>query len=254
MDDIDIPFPAPPGPASEAAALRPIPWEDREAHASGWARLVATVKLSFSSPMDAADRIPVTDGYWQPYLYLLLCTAPMLILSVLSQIFGVAIQSAILGGLGAGRPNPFQELGLGALGAGALALLVILFLLVAMPLFLFLGMFIGGAFSHLFLWMFGGTKAGVGLGQTIRGYAYANGVYQLVSAVGSIPLVGCFFVFLLIPFAIVWLVYYGLALARLHRTESWRGICAAFAPVALACCCGGLIFAAVLGFAATHAH
>ena len=252
--DIDIPIPAPAAEPPEAPALRPIPWEDLEAHGSWWARLAATVKLSFSSPMDAADRIPVTDGYGQPYLYLLLCTAPMLVLSILGQLLGAAVQGAVLGNLGAGRPNPFQELGLGALGAGAVALIVILFFLVAMPLFLFLGMFIGGSLSHLFLWMFGGTKAGVGLGQTIRGYAYANGVYQLVSAVGSIPLVGCFFVFLLIPFAIVWLVYYGLALARLHRTESWRGICAAFAPVVLACCCGGAILAAVLGLAIKHGH
>ena len=252
--DVDIPLSANPDQPSEASVLRPIPWEDREAHASWWSRLVATVKMSFSAPMDAADRIHVTDGFWHPYLYLLLCSAPVLIFSILGQILGVAVQGAILGSLGAGRPNPLQELGLSTLGAGAITLIVILFFLVAMPVLLLFGMFIGGALSHLFLWMFGGTKAGVGLGQTIRCYAYANGVYQLVSAVGSIPLVGCFFLFLLIPFVIVWLVYYGLALARLHRTESWRGICAAFAPVVLACCCGGIAIAAAIGLAAKYGH
>ena len=141
-----------------------------------------------------------------------------------------------------------------ALGAGALALIVILFLLVLMPIFLFIGMFIGGALSHMFLWMFGGTKEGVGIGQTIRCYGYANGVYQLVSAIGSIPIVGCFFLFLLIPFAIVWLVYYGLALARMHRTDSWRGICAAFAPMVLASCCVVITLAVVFSIIASHAH
>lgn len=239
-------------PVSEA--LRPIPWEDTETHPSWWARLVATVRLSFSAPMDAADRIPVTDGFTKPYFYLLLCTAPVLVFTAIGQMLSVAIQGALLGSFGAGRPNPFQELGLGTLGAGALALIVILFLLVAMPLFLFIGMFIGGALSHMFLWMFGGTKEGVGIGQTIRCYAYANGVYQLVSAIGSIPIVGCFFLFLLIPFAIVWLAYYGLALARMHRTESWRGVCAAFAPVVLTCCCVGIGVAVAIGIAAKYAH
>lgn len=235
-------------------ALRPIPWEDAGALPSWWGRLVATVRMSFSAPMDAADRIPATEGFWQPYLYLLICSVPVLVFSAIGQMLSVAIQSSFLGSLGGGRPNPFQELGLGALGAGAIALIVILFLLVAMPLFLFLGMFIGGALSHLFLWMFGGTKEGVGIGQTIRCYGYANGVYQLVSAIGSIPIVGCFFLFLLIPFAIVWLVYYGLALARMHRTDSWRGICAAFAPIVLTCCCVGITLAVVFGVIARHAH
>ena len=259
------PHPAPPGPGAAFSEpggweppiqdpLRPIPWEDTGAGLSWWSRLVSTVKLSFAAPMEAADRVPVTEGFWRPYFYILLCSAPLLVFTALGQMVGVAIQGAIFGSLGASRPNPFQELGLGALGAGVIALIVVLFLLVVMPLFIFIGMFIGGALTHLFLWMFGGTKEGVGLGQTIRCYAYANGAYQLVSAIGSIPVIGCFFLFLLIPFAIVWLVYYGLALARMHRTDSWRGVCAVFAPIVLVCCCGGIAIAAAIGFAASHAH
>lgn len=259
------PHPEPPatGAPSSASApwdppiqdpLRPIPWEDAEAELSWWNRLVATVKLCFSAPLEAADRIPVTEGFWRPYCYLLLCSTPVLVFTALGQMLSVAIQGAIFGSLGASRPNPFQELGLGTMGAGVIALIVILFLLVVMPLFLFLGMFIGGALTHLFLWMFGGTKEGVGLGQTIRCYAYANGAYQIVSAIGSIPVIGCFFLFLLIPFAIVWLVYYGLALARMHRTDSWRGVCAVFAPIFLVCCCAGIAIATAIGFAARHAH
>ena len=251
----------PPGPAgAEPAAvlpgepLRPVPWEDLEAEPGWWERLKATVSLTFKAPMDLADRIPVTEGFWQPYLYLLACSVPVILLSVLGQLVSLAIQGAVLGMASSARPNPFQQLGMSDLGAGAMAGIMIVFFLVFMPLFLFLGIFIGGAINHFFLWAFGGTKEEVGLGQTIRLYAYAQGVYQLVAAAASIPIVGCLFLVVLIPFMFVWMAYYGLALARMHRTESWRGVCAVFAPMVLGICCAGIALVLLFGAIAKYAH
>ena len=30
----------------------------------------------------------------------------------------------------------------------------------------------------------------------------------------------------------------GMGLARMHRTDTWRGICAVLTPIFLLCCCG----------------
>lgn len=236
-DDQNLnPFQAPsaahlePAPELPEGELRPVPWEDEAAEPSWWSRLKATLILTFKAPMEMADRIPATGGFWKPYLYLLACSVPVIVLSALGQLVSLAIQGAVTGMTGVQRPNPFQELGLGALGTGAIALIAILFLLVFMPLLMFLGIFIGGAINHFFLWMFGGTKEQVGLGQTIRLYTYAQGGYQVVAAASAIPIVGCIFLLVLIPFVFVWLTYQGLALARMHRTDSWRGVCAVFAP------------------------
>ena len=232
----------------------PVPWEDEETEPSWWVRLKATLSMSFKAPMDLADRIPATEGFWKPYLYLLACSVPVIAFSVLGQIVNLAIQGAVHGLVGAARPNPFQELGMPPLGAGAMAGIMIVFFLVFMPLFIFLGVFIGGAINHLFLWMFGGTKGGAGLGQTIRLYAYAQGAYQVVAALSALPILGCIFLVVIIPFMFVWMAYYGLALARMHRTDSWRGLCAVFAPMVLTCCCLGVAAVALFGVIAKYAH
>ena len=37
-----------------------------------------------------------------------------------------------------------------------------------------------------------------------------------------------------------------MALARIHRTETWRGICAAYTPLLLCCCFYGAVLIAAL--------
>jgi hypothetical protein len=94
---------------------------------------------------------------------------------------------------------------------------------------LLVGIFLGGAFVHLFLWMWGGTSQSEhGINQTIRWTGYAFGSFALVA---WIPVLN-------ILLGIVFTVFFGLGLARLHRTDPWRGVCAAFTPLfVLACCC-----------------
>jgi hypothetical protein len=100
-----------------------------------------------------------------------------------------------------------------------------------MPLFSFLGMLIGGAFNHFFLWMWGGLKPGVGTSQSIRAYGYASAFIQIG---GLIPYIG-------ILVHLAGMIVIGMGLARMHKTDTWRGICAALTPLILVCCCGLLL-------------
>ena len=51
-----------------------------------------------------------------------------------------------------------------------------------------------------------------------------------VMLVGWVPLLGP-----LIQIAALALM--GMGLARMHRTDTWRGVCAAYTPFLLCCCC-----------------
>jgi hypothetical protein len=99
--------------------------------------------------------------------------------------------------------------------------------LLLMPLFTFLGMVIGGALNHFFLWLWGGLRPGVGVQQSLRAYGYAHAFLQLA---GFIPLIGALV-------QIAGMVVIGMGLARMHRTDTWRGVCAVLTPLFLLCCC-----------------
>ena len=66
------------------------------------------------------------------------------------------------------------------------------------------------------------------MGQSIRAYAYASAFIQIGAL---IPYLG----FLV---QIAGMVAIGMGLARMHRTDTWRGICAVLTPIFLLCCCG----------------
>jgi hypothetical protein len=40
------------------------------------------------------------------------------------------------------------------------------------------------------------------------------------------------------------MVWMGMGLARMHRTDTWRGVCALLTPIFLCCCCA--ILAAIM--------
>jgi hypothetical protein len=100
-------------------------------------------------------------------------------------------------------------------------------ILVLMPLISFLGMVIGGALNHFFLWLWGGLRQGHSTSQTIRAYGYASAFLQIGAL---IPYVG----FLI---QIAGMVVIGIGLARMHKTDTWRGVCAVLTPLVLLCCC-----------------
>jgi len=211
-----------PPPAFEepafAAALRPVPFEDFEAFPTFWSRVGGMFRLVFSNPMELFDRVPVTEGLGAPWRFLLLLSIPAFLLAAMAfLLLGVGAMFAALEQTGRGD------------GKAIVAVLPVIFVvtLLLLPLFSFLGMVIGGAFNHFFLWMWGGLRPGVGASQSIRAYGYVHAFLQLG---GFIPLIG-----MLIQIA--GLIVTGMGLARMHKTDTWRGICAVLTPLFLACCC-----------------
>ncbi len=215
-----IPPPAwepPPAPAI-TPDLRPVPFEDLQAFPGFWARVGGMFRMVFRNPMELFERVPVGEGLGAPWRFLLLLSIPVfLIMTLIFFLVGIGIMVAALEQ--AGKSD----------GKAIAAIMPVIFgvILLLMPLFTFLGMVIGGAFNHFFLWMWGGLRPGVGASQSIRAYGYAHAFLQLG---GFIPIVGP-----LIQLA--GLIVIGMGLARMHKTNTWRGICAVLTPFFLLCCC-----------------
>jgi len=205
-------------PTTFTPALRPVPFEDFEAFPTFWSRVGGMFRLVFSNPMELFDRVPVTEGLGAPWRFLLLLSIPAFLLAALAfLLLGMGAMFAALEQTGKGD------------GKVIAAILPVIFVvtLLLLPLFSFLGMVIGGAFNHFFLWLWGGLKPGMGTSQSIRAYGYAHAFLQLG---GFIPLIG-----MLIQIA--GLIVTGMGLARMHKTDTWRGICAVLTPLFLVCCC-----------------
>ena len=220
---LDEPPRMPPPPFAESyppstPSLRPVPFEDPEAFPGFWPRVGGMFQLVFSNPMELFDRVPVTEGLGAPWRFLMLLSIPVfLIMAALFFLVGMGIMLAALEQTGQGDGKTI---------AAIMPLIFGVFLLL-MPLFTFLGMVIFGALNHFFLWMWGGLKPGVGASQSIRAYGYASAFIQIG---GLIPYLG----FLV---QIAGMVVVGMGLARMHKTDTWRGVCAALTPLFLICCC-----------------
>jgi hypothetical protein len=219
-------------PPHYAPSLRPVPFEDPETFPDFWSRVGGMFRLVFSNPMELFDRVPVTEGFGAPWRFLLLLSIPVfLIMAAVFFLVGMGIMLAALEQAGKGD------------GKAVAAVMPLIFgvILLLMPLFAFLGMVIFGAFNHFFLWLWGGLKPGVGTHQSIRAYGYASAFIQIG---GLIPYLG----FLV---QIAGMVVIGMGLARMHKTDTWRGVCAALTPLFLICCClASLLMIAIPAFAA----
>lgn len=200
----------------DASELRPVPWEDPESFPGFWKRLGGMFSLLFSNPLGLLDRIPVTEGLGPAWRFSVLMAIPYMAFMLLMFAFVGSITMFT-----APDPNMPKGLLVGIFG-GELVLIVAM---------LMTGMFIAGAIFHAMLWMWGGTRDGQGLGQTIRLCGYAWGFVHLGMVVPCVNLFA----------GIVGLVYIGLGLARIHRTDTWRAICAVFTPF-LFCCLGYTLF------------
>jgi hypothetical protein len=198
-----------------AEPLRLIPFEDPNLPGF-WERVGAMFQLLFAEPFEFFERAPRGEGLGAPWRFLLLLSVPALLL--LGLIFGIFGAVAIIGALADRRPE-----------ASLLALMPVVFLavLALIPLFMFLGMVVGGAINHACLWMWGGTRNGLGLEQTIRATGYAHAFIQL----------GAWIPYLGLLVQLLGLVWIGIGLARLHRTDTWRGLAAVFTPILLLCVC-----------------
>lgn len=190
--------------------LRPLPWEDPEAFPGFWKRVGGMFSLAFSEPVKLFHRVPLGSGFGAPARFVVMMAAPVLAIMVL--FVGIAGAIGAFSGEGTFPAWLFPVMLLGAL--------------ILLPLMYCVQMFLWGAVNHACLWLWGGLKDGETLDQTIRATGYAQGFLILG---GMIPLLN-YAVMVVVP------VVLGMGLARMHRTDTWRGICAAFTPVFLCCC------------------
>lgn len=203
--------------------LRPVPFEDLEAERGFWRRVGGMFKLLFTDPYGLVARVPVTEGLGAPLRFALLLTLPLTALGV-----AMGLLMAVLGGFAAAgdknAPPTAVFVGMG------------LSYTVLMPLSALLAFYVGGAVQHGVLWLWGGARNGRGLHQTLRLHGYY---------------LAFFFLFYLVPLANILVLlggpaFLGMALARLHRTDRWRAILAAYSPLLLCCLCyGGFIAFAI---------
>jgi hypothetical protein len=201
-------------PGVGAVLPRPVPFEDREAFPGFWARVSGMFQLVFRNPMELFERVPLTEGLGAPWRFLLLLSVPAFLLVAL--VFFAAGLGIVLAALEeAGRTESRVLAAAMPFIFGAILLL--------MPVFSFLGMVVGGALNHFFLWLWGGLRPGVPTAQSIRAYGYAAAFIQLS---GFIPILGLFI-------QIAGMVVIGMGMARMHRTATWRGVCAALTPLFL---------------------
>lgn len=219
MDELN---PIPDLPTAEPE-LPWIPFED-PALPGFWTRVGAMFQLLFSDPLAIFDRAPRGEGFGAPWRFMLLLSVPaLLVVALVVGLFGLA--AVVVAAAERRAEGPVL----------AMVPLILMGVLALMPVILLLGMLLGGAIQHACLWMWGGTRNGVGLHQTIRAVAYANAFLQL----------GAWIPYLGLLVQLLGMVWIGMGLARLHRTDTWRGVCAAFTPLLLLCVCLGAALALV---------
>lgn len=201
-------------PSAAPAGSRVVPFEDLEAFPGFWARVGAMFRLVLRDPLELFERVPLTEGLGAPWRFLLLLSIPgFLLMALVFFAAGMGIAFAAL-----------EESGRAGSRALATAMPFIFgAILLLMPVFSFLGMVVGGALNHFFLWLWGGLRPGVPTAQSIRAYGYASAFVQLG---GFIPILGLFI-------QLAGMVVIGMGMARMHRTATWRGVCAALTPLFL---------------------
>lgn len=205
----------------------PLPWEDPGHYPTFWGRVGAMFALAFTDPFTFFDRVPATEAFGAPVLFLLLlCIPSMLFQVVIGLAMGAFMQKAI------GEDPAFAKLGGGWLWGGMMGMQALLFPIMAILSSLFFGLL-----DHAALWMWGGLKPGRSLLQTMRACLYTGAFMYLIMVV---PLLGplC---------ALVMVIFLGMGLSRIHRCETWKGVLTIFTPILFCCACYLAMFIAVFG-------
>lgn len=177
----------------------------------------ATVKEVLIEPDKTFRRMKETGGFLVPFLYMLLATG-------LGVGIGLAVQFGLQGFLGAANSQSAEVsrvLAAQGLGAGV----AVVAGLIVLPIFIFIGSFVGAGIWHLSLMVLGGaTKP---YEATYRVYCYVGGSSALVSLV---PCCGGFA-------AVIWKIVSGsIGLSRVHGISTGKAVAAILLPLLL--CCG----------------
>ena len=217
------------GATSEAAAPRSgLPWEHRQERGL-FNAFVETLVMVLTKPGEAFTVMKREGGLGEPLIYALIggCLG-----GIVSLLFSLGLQSV---GFFADH-DTFAAMG--GMGVSSAAFIVLI------PLFIVIGLFIGGAIVHLCLMIVGGANQS--FETTFRVIAFSQGS---TGPLQMIPICGGLI-------AGVWaLVCNCIGLARAHETDTGRAVLAVFLPLIV--CCGGvllivLMFGGLGAWSASH--
>lgn len=207
------------GATSEAAAPRSgLPWEHRQERGF-FNAFVETLVMVLTKPAEAFAVMKREGGLGEPLIYALIggCLG-----GIVSLLFSLGLQSA---GFFADRHVTFAAMT--GMGVGSAAFIVLV------PLFIIIGLFIGGAIVHLCLMIVGGANHS--FETTFRVLAFSQGS---TGPLQMIPICGGLI-------AGIWaLVCNCIGLARAHETDTGRAVLAVFLPLIV--CCGGVLLIAFM--------
>jgi hypothetical protein len=217
------------GATSEAAAPRSgLPWEHRQERGL-FNAFVETLVMVLTKPGEAFTVMKREGGLGEPLIYALIggCLG-----GIVSLLFSLGLRSV---GFFADH-DTFAAMG--GMGVGSAAFIVLI------PLFIVIGLFIGGAIVHLCLMIVGGANQS--FETTFRVIAFSQGS---TGPLQMIPICGGLI-------AGVWaLICNCIGLARAHETDTGRAVLAVFLPLIV--CCGGvllivLMFGGLGAWSASH--
>ena len=197
-------WPAPPEPP-EPPAPPVIPWE---AVGPPWAtRLIDTIKLLFSRPREAFERMPLDSDLLKPFVFALVAGSIGFVLSLFWEGLGQVLLP----------PNKYTAYEIPAIALPFVALFS--------PLLIAIGVVINTLVFHLFLLMVGGARSGLGATMRVMCYAQAAQVLDVVPGCGSLLAFVAIIVFLVTGFSAA------------HRITTGRAGLAIALPVILCCAC-----------------
>jgi len=213
-------------PLETAAPRSGLPWEHRQERGL-FNAFVETLVIVLTKPGEAFTVMKREGGLGEPLIYALIggCLG-----GIVSLLFSLGLQSV---GFFADRHDTFAAMT--GMGVGSAAFIVLV------PLFIVIGLFIGGAIVHLCLMIVGGANQS--FETTFRVIAFSQGStgpLQMIPVCGGV-------------IAGAWaLVCNCIGLARAHETDTGRAVLAVLLPVIV--CCGGLFLLFMFGGLALLQH
>jgi hypothetical protein len=197
--------PSPPPPIEPPAAAV-IPWEEP---GRPWlSGMTETLRLLFTQPRAAFDRMPITGDVMRPFLFAIAIGWVGILFSIL--------WNALFQGL-MPHGGDYARYGMPAFWMPVFA--------VGAPLFIVVGTLIGTAIDHLFLMLVGGAKRGLPATLRVLCYAQAPQIFNVLPGCGSmLAAIGC-------------LVLTVIGLSSAHRISTGKSALAVLLPSILCCAC-----------------
>lgn len=219
--------PAPPAPPPGVGARPGNPW-DRRAELGFGAALIETVKQFVTAPGAAYAATRERGDFAGPLIFAIVVGW---VCAIIGQVWSLMFRGSILSMM----PSEFTD-SFGPMMIGSSMGFVITALMT--PIYILIGLFIGGAILHVCVMVVGGLSASqAGFEGTFRVLAFAvvANLAQIVPFVGGL-------------IAMVWsIVLLTLGIASLHRTTNGKALFAVLIPLVLCCLCvmlGALMFGA----------